>query len=200
MPSFGDLKARDTIYVGPALADDIRQCDGLVEMMSFWTFSDVFEENGPKHEPFDGGFGVIAMGGIRKPSYTAFALLHQLGDVKIRQNAPGLLVTKQRDGGLAIALWNLVDPDKSGAARNVELEIQGVPADAVISIQRADAEHGNSLAAYKAMGSPRYPTPEQVRRLNEAAEIPPVEMQHLSHGEIKLEIPIDGLALITRRN
>jgi beta-xylosidase len=35
---------RDTVYVGAALADDIRQCDRLVDMMSFWTFDDVFEE------------------------------------------------------------------------------------------------------------------------------------------------------------
>jgi len=46
VPSFGPLSARDSVYVGAALADDIRQCDGLVNMMSFWTFSDVFEETG----------------------------------------------------------------------------------------------------------------------------------------------------------
>jgi len=79
VPSFGALHARDTEYVGAALADDIRQCDGLVDMMSFWTFSDVFEEGGPKQEPFDGGFGLMVMGGIKKPSYTGFAVLHRLG-------------------------------------------------------------------------------------------------------------------------
>ena len=31
--SFGSFHARDTIYVGAALADDIRQCDGLADMM-----------------------------------------------------------------------------------------------------------------------------------------------------------------------
>ena len=47
VPSFGDeYKARDTTYVGAALADDIRQCDGLVDILSYWTFDDVFEENG----------------------------------------------------------------------------------------------------------------------------------------------------------
>ena len=44
VPSYGDLGARDNWYVGPALARDISQCDGLVNMMSFWTFDDVFEE------------------------------------------------------------------------------------------------------------------------------------------------------------
>lgn len=62
VPSFDALQARDTVYVGPALADDIRQCDGLVSMMSFWTFDDVFEEDGVVKEPFYGGFGLVASG------------------------------------------------------------------------------------------------------------------------------------------
>ncbi len=36
----------DMSYMGPWLADTLRQCDGLVDVMSYWTFSDVFEEAG----------------------------------------------------------------------------------------------------------------------------------------------------------
>jgi xylan 1,4-beta-xylosidase len=43
----GMRESRDTTFVGPAVANTVRQCDGLSEMMSFWTFSDVFEEGGP---------------------------------------------------------------------------------------------------------------------------------------------------------
>jgi xylan 1,4-beta-xylosidase len=196
VPSFGRLHARDTEYVGAALADDIQQCDGLVDMMSFWTFSDVFEENGPKRTPFDGGFGLIAMGGIRKPSYAAFALLHKLGEVRIPAETPGILATKRHDGTLAIVVWNLVDPDKEGSPRKVELQIRGMGAESRVRVSRVDAEHGNSLAAYRAMGSPRYPTREQVEKLNRAAEIPPAETLRLMRGSIELELPVNGVALI----
>jgi xylan 1,4-beta-xylosidase len=196
VPSFGPLKARDTIYVGAALADDIQQCDGLVQMMSYWTFSDVFEENGPKRVPFDGGFGLISMGGIRKPSYADFALLHRLGDERIPQDSPGVLVTKRPDGTLAIAVWNLVDPDKDGSEKTIELEIRGVKADSRLRVSRVDEKHGYSLAAYRAMGSPRYPTPEQVRTLNQAAEISPAEELRLSSGAIKLHLPVNGVAVL----
>jgi beta-xylosidase len=47
----------DAPFMGPWLADTIRQCDGLTEIMSYWTFSDVFEEQGVVKEPFYGGFG-----------------------------------------------------------------------------------------------------------------------------------------------
>lgn len=196
VPSFGSLKARDTIYVGPALAYDIEQCDGLVDMMSYWTFSDVFEEHGPKLNPFDGGFGLISLGGIRKPSYADFALLHRLGDQRIPQNSPDILVTKRSDGTLAIVAWNLVDLDKTGSSKTVELEIRGVKPDSHVLISRVDETHANSLAAYKVMGSPRYPTPEQVRALNRAAEVPPAEDVRLSHDVIRLELPMNGLALL----
>jgi xylan 1,4-beta-xylosidase len=199
VPSFGPLNARDTVYVGPALADDIRQCDGLVNMVSFWTFSDVFEEGGPKREPFDGGFGLIAMGGIKKPSYSAFALLHKLGQERIDQDSPNVLVTRRADGSLAIAAWNLVDPDQKGNSRTVEFEIRGVPSDSAVEVRRADSTHGNTLAAYQRMGSPRYPTQKQVREINRVADESEPQTLHLSHGRLTLEIPVNGLVLLEIR-
>ncbi len=196
VPSFGALKARDTDYVGAGLADDIRQCDGLVNMMSFWTFSDVFEEGGPKREPFDGGFGLIAMGGIKKPSYTAFALLHQLGEERIAADAPNVLATRRGDGSLVIAVWNLVDPDQKGSAETVELEVHGVKPDSAVRVSRVDSEHGNTLAAYKRMGSPRYPTQTQVREMNRVAEPSTAENLRLAQGTITLDVPVNGIVLL----
>lgn len=46
----GMNQVRDTTFVGPASANTVRQCDGLVTMMSFWTFSDVFEEGNRGHD------------------------------------------------------------------------------------------------------------------------------------------------------
>ena len=73
----------DSIYMGPWLADTIRQCDGLVDVMSYWTFSDVFEEQGVVKTPLYGGYGLIAVDDIPKPAYNAFQLLHKLGDERI---------------------------------------------------------------------------------------------------------------------
>jgi xylan 1,4-beta-xylosidase len=196
VPSFGSQHARDTTYAGPALANDIRQCDGLVQMMSFWTFSDVFEEGGPKQQPFDGGFGLIAMGGIKKPSYAAFALLHQLGDKRIVSDSPDVLITRRSDGALAIAAWNLVDPDQKGSPREIEFRIGGVSPSSSVLVQRVDSEHGNTLAAYERMGSPRYPTRTQVRELNQVAEHNSAQKLRLSEGAIRLEVPVNGLLLL----
>lgn len=196
VPSFGALNARDTEYVGAALADNIRQCDGLVNMMSYWTFSDVFEEGGPGREAFDGSFGVMALGGIKKPSYSAFALLHKLGEERIAQESANVLVTRRGDGSLAIAAWNLVDPDKKGTEQSIEFEIRGVAPGSHVRVSRADGEHENALAAYKSMGSPRYPTANQVRELNRVAETEAIQNLRLSKGAIKLALPVNGLLLL----
>src|SRR3984885_12102554 len=73
----------DSTYMGPWMADTIRQCDGLVDMMSYWTFSDVFEEQGVVKRPIYGGYGLIAEDGLPKPAFNAFKLLHRLGDTRI---------------------------------------------------------------------------------------------------------------------
>ena len=201
----GMKESRDTSFVGPALANTIRQCDGAVDMLSFWTFSDVFEENGPIRKPLEGNFGLRAEGGINKPSYYDFALLHELGDQRIANSSRHAIVTKQKDGRLVTAVWNIVDPDKTaatdgttkGAATTMQLVFRGVPANAAVSISRVDNEHSNTVAAYKAMNSPRYPTEAQVLKLNEQTALGAPQKTALHDGKLDLSLEPNALVLIT---
>ena len=192
----GEKQSRDTIFVGPALADTVRQCDGLVNMMSFWTFSDVFEEGGPIPTPFVGMFGLRAEGGINKPSYYGFALLHQLGNQRLANPAKSVLVTRNENGGLAIAVWNLVDPGSQGVERTVSLLFRHLPGNAQVTTQRVDAEHGNVLPKYAEMGRPRNPTPDQVAQLNRETALPAPQVEHLAGGKLELHLAPNALVLL----
>ena len=192
----GMKDSRDTIFVGPALANTIRECDGLVDMMSFWTFSDVFEEGGPIARPFEGQFGLRAKGGINRPSYYAYGLLHELGDKLIASPSKNVIVTQRANGELAIAAWNLVDPDQNGTTQTLTLEFRNVPSDARVSIQRVDDDHGNVLKEYAAMGRPLDPTPAQVEQLNHRTALPAPEDARLQGGKIQLALTPNTLALI----
>ena len=55
------------------------EATGLVEGYSFWTFTDIFEENYMAATAFQGGFGLLTLQGVPKPSFRAFELLHRLG-------------------------------------------------------------------------------------------------------------------------
>ncbi len=112
-----EIDVTDSAFMGPWLANNIRLCDGLTAMMSYWTFSDVFEEQGVIKTPFYGGFGLIAEGGVPKAAFNAFAMLHRLGDQRSQPDLANALVTKRADGTFAIAVWNYAPPGTAGTAR-----------------------------------------------------------------------------------
>jgi xylan 1,4-beta-xylosidase len=193
----GQGGSRDTIYVGPALANTVRECDGKVDALSFWTFSDVFEEGGPIPEPFMGQFGLRAKGGINKPSFYGFALLHQLGDQRIAAASKNVIVTKTSTGGLAIAAWNLVDPGQQGSIHTMEFVIRGVAPDAKATIEVVDEAHGNVLPHYAAMGKPLDPTEKQVEELNRETALGAPEVRQLRNGSLTIELTPNALFLVT---
>ena len=186
----------DSLFMGPWLADTIRQCDGLTHMMSYWTFSDVFEEQGVVKQPFYGGFGLIAARGLPKPSFNAFKLLHQLGSVRLEVDSSDSLATRRLDGSLAIATWNLFLPEERGASKEVTISIKGFSGSHRALISRLDAAHGSLLSAYEAMGRPASPTLPQIEMLRQAAQLPAPEAQGTEGGELRIMLPPNGLVLI----
>jgi xylan 1,4-beta-xylosidase len=186
----------DSVFMGPWLANTIRQCDGLVDDMSYWTFSDVFEEQGVIKTPFYGGFGLLAEGGIPKPSFNAFALLHQLGDTRIQLEVDGTLLTRRNDGTLVLALWNYAPAGEVVAPRRIALDLKGF-AKRKVTVARLDGTHGDVHSAYESMGAPRYPTTQQLQALKAAALLPAPTEEKIVGGELDLVIPSDGLVLVT---
>jgi xylan 1,4-beta-xylosidase len=197
----------DSVYMGPWLASNISQCDGLTQSMSYWSFSDVFEEQGVVRTPFYGGFGLVAEDNIPKPALNAFAMLHQLGDRRIKLDSDSAIATRRADGGLAIALWNYAAPYGIGAAytpppttvgpsKTFTLKLEGAASTAPVQIWRLDADHGNVLKAYDAMGRPAFPTRDQIAKLREAGKPSPPESSSLKNGSLTITIPPQGLVLV----
>lgn len=185
----------DSTYMGPWLADTIRQCDGLVDIMSYWSFSDVFEEQGVVKTPFYGGYGLIAEDGIPKPAFNAFKVLHQLGEQRLALDSNAAIVTRRADGTLVLALWNYSPPGEAGAAQTFMLQFKKTRAThATISL--VDHDHGDVRPAYAKMGSPQYPTKNQIEGLRKAADLPAPETRLLKNGELTLTLPAQGLAVI----
>ncbi len=186
----------DSTYMGPWLATTVSQCDGLVNVMSYWTFSDVFEEQGVVKQPFYGGFGLMAERGIPKPAFHAFALLHRLGDQRIAVESDSVLATRREDGTLVIAVWNYAPPSQSVPAKIFTLRFRGVSPTNLVTISRLDADHGNALPTYERMGKPASPTMAQIEQLRAAAQLPPPEKQTLQQGLMTLQVPSQGLVLL----
>jgi xylan 1,4-beta-xylosidase len=190
-----EVAVTDSPYMGPWLANTIRLCDGMVDMMSYWTLSDVFEEQGVVKTPFYGGFGLIAAGNIPKAAFNDFALLHQLGDTRIPNDSDSVLVTKRSDGSLAIALWNYAAPEEAGSPREFKLDIKGLAGSHTLQITTVDATHGSPLGLWVSMGKPAFPTLVQQRQLREAGQ-PPSPHQCEWRADSLLELTLAPKALV----
>jgi xylan 1,4-beta-xylosidase len=186
----------DSIYMGPWIADTIRQCDGLTDMMSYWTFSDVFEEQGVVKRPFYGGYGLIAEDGLPKPAFNAFKLLHRLGDTRIPVNGDDVLLTRRADGAIVMAVWNLSAPGGPGESKDIVLQLNSSARRRRALVYRLDANHGSLLEAYAAMGSPEDPTQTQIQSLWQAAQLPAPESRSLDNDRLALRLAPDALVLI----
>ncbi|HEX4154088.1 MAG TPA: glycosyl hydrolase family 39 [Acidobacteriaceae bacterium] len=198
----------DSDFIGPWLANTIRECDGLISNMAYWDFSDVFEEQGIVRSPFYGGFGLIAADEIPKPSLNVFRALHKLGTARLALNSDSALATTSSDGHLALALWNYAPPYGTGPhytmppaalppSKTFTVTLQHVPANAAVEIWRVDDDHGNVLKAFNAMGRPPGDlTQQQIAGLRAAGAMAAPEHMHLRHGQLEITVPPHGLAVI----
>jgi xylan 1,4-beta-xylosidase len=77
--------------------------------------------------------------------------------------------------------------------------LNGVRGPHTAIISRLDDDHGSLLNAYKSMDKPSYPTRQQIVKLKRAAKLPPSVSQQFDRGQISIELPPQGLALIVVR-
>ncbi len=197
------------------IAHTIKGTLGLADILSYWTFDNVFEELGVPRTFMNRSFGLIGMRGVPRPSYHAFTLLHKLGDERIVSDDGPVLATRRKDGSLAILAWNLIpqapgqrssmgDPLAQTAAEEategqpiqIALALAGGRAYHHAQITRVDDAHGNLARAYKDIGSPAYPTQQQIAELKQRVQLSPPQAAPVHGQSISLEIPPNGLALI----
>jgi xylan 1,4-beta-xylosidase len=193
-----EVAVTDSAFMGPWLAHNISLCDGKVAAMSYWTFSDVFEEFGVVKRPFYGGFGLIAAGNIPKASFNAFKLLHQLGTRRIPVAADHLLATRREDGSLAIAAWNYAEPEEVGNPLHLRLQLSGLKGLHKVLIQQLDRDHGSALATWEKLGKPDFPSREEQVQLRAAANLPTPKLMALKgpSDTLELDLPVHALVLL----
>ncbi len=176
----------DTSNQAAFICKTVFEVNGLVDAFSYWTVSDVFEEQGMPDREFHGGFGLCTLHGIKKPAFIAFQYLNQLGPDLVGLEVDGGLppgvgvvatVKPGKHPDLAILAWYFVDPGEKGAARGpagVTFEVNVAPfddADLDFEVTKVGPSTCNAYHAWKQMGSPRTPTPEQIDELDVSTEL-----------------------------
>ena len=193
----------DEPYAAAFAVSTIMESRTLVEGYSFWTFSDIFEENYFPSTPFHGGFGLLNLHGIPKPTYRAFELLHQLGDRQwlvdgLHETVDCFVVGNELS--LTILLTNHTTPGHSIETEDVEVRLDNAPRPFSATIQRIDADHANPKLVWEEMGQPEYLTRKEINQLEEASQLAN-ERQSFKYRDnaifIKTRLPAHAVAAIT---
>jgi len=150
-----------------------------------WAFE--FED-----QPWFDGFRSLATNGIEKPVLNVFRMYGMMGGRRVPAESSHAVSLEAvcRDGvgaapdvaalatlearKLSVMVWHYHDDDLSGPAAEVTLEVRGLPQGlqrALLHHYRIDGEHSNSYSAWKRLGSPQQPSPEQYRELERSARL-----------------------------
>lgn len=198
---------RDPMHDGPFAAafvtKTIMEAHGLVQGYSFWTFSDIFEENYFPSVPFHGGFGLTNLYGIAKPAYRAFQLLHHSGTelLAVTGTHPTLSAWVVRNNDAAtIIVTNLAMPRHPIQTELVNLRLSGAAVPRAVWIERIDDDHANPRRLWQTMSEPEYLSALQVEQLETASVLRKESQPWTFAGgnvDLAVALPPQSVAAIT---
>jgi xylan 1,4-beta-xylosidase len=179
----------DTPLNAAFLARLLSEAGEFAETLSYWTFSDLFEEADVPRSFFHGGFGLLAREGIPKPTFHLFAFFqHLLPEVLSRTDHALVTANGQK---AAVLLWNpILDNEAGRLAQTVSLAWPH--GRALVRRQRVHEQAGNPWAVWNQLGRPRSPDRDTVEFLRLAA-VPQVEVSvhEPVHGGLTLELTLE---------
>jgi xylan 1,4-beta-xylosidase len=177
----------DTVYAATYIARALLQCHSLADSISYWTFTDVFEEGGGGIGPFHGGFGFVNEQGIHKPTFHAMAALNRLGDRIALQTDHGI-ITRTAEDAVAAVFFNYPDSMGTrsvggatryaqthrlageGPTRRIAHTVTGLVPGDLYTVEILDQEHGNVAEAWHRLGEPLNLSRQQVADLTAIAD------------------------------
>ena len=164
----------DDPYAAAFIVKTVLEANGLVQGYSYWTFSDIFEENYFPSVPFHGGFGLQNIHGIAKPSHRAFELLHDLGIELLEMGGEHATVDAWLVRGekhATLMLTNFALPHHPITVESVSFSMKGADSITGATIRRIDLEHANAKRRWEQMGKPEYLSAAMVAELNAASDL-----------------------------
>jgi xylan 1,4-beta-xylosidase len=186
----------DSYISAPYILSKLKGSNGFIDSMSYWTFTDIFEENGTVPNPFHGGFGMLNFQGLRKPSFYAYQFLNRLGDEELKSNDTESWTTRNKNG-VQILLWNFTPPITKESDQvfykkdlptkdfgKVNIKISDIPAGKYqMNLYQIGYQVNDVYTNYLKIGAPQNLSREQVKALNDKNNGQTVETSRISIGK-----------------
>ncbi len=171
----------DSYHEASYVLQKLREIDNAANSMSYWVFTDIFEEAGPRFTPFHGGFGLLTIQGINKPAFYAYQFLNQLGAIELKNKDFSSRACKDSLGNVQILLWDFTNNHPGDSVNNQQYYIRDLPATSAgkANIQLTELPAGkytmevfrigygsnDSYSTYLKMGRPAQLTRQQVNEI-----------------------------------
>jgi len=118
----------DSYIEAPYVLQKLRQVGNAASSMSYWVFTDIFEEPGPRFTPFHGGFGMLTIQGINKPVFYAYQFMNQLGNTELMNKDSSSWVCKDTAGNIQALVWDFTISQPVDSVNNQDYYIRDLPA------------------------------------------------------------------------
>jgi len=187
----------DSYHQAAYILKKLKQSSGAVQSMSYWVFTDIFEEPGPRFEAFHGGFGLMNTQGIKKPAYFAYQFLNQLGHTELKNADKDSWATVDDKGDAQVLLWDYTHTLPKGVNNQqffvkdlpprtkgqVAVSLRGMkPGAYTMTVCEVGYRRNDAYTAYIGMGSPAQLTRNQVTTLKGQATGKPRRQQSVTVG------------------
>ena len=170
----------DSYHEAAYVLDRIKKVGDAATSMSYWVFTDIFEEPGPRFTPFHGGFGMLNYQAINKPVFYAYKFMNQLGNTELINSDSASWACKDDEGNVQVLLWDFTCtlPDSvnnqdyyirdlpAKSKGNIKITISGIPAGTYnLKIYKTGYRVNDAYTTYFDMGRPDQLTKEQVQKI-----------------------------------
>ena len=198
----------DQYHQASFILDKVKRGSPYVDSMSYWTFTDIFEESAPRFTPFHGGFGLLNLQGIKKPAYFAYKYLAQLGNQDVTSDDAQSWITKSADGSVQALVWDYTPIVAPKGQINQIFYKQELPAKSKgklslelnhlangryrVAVYATGYNRSDVFTAYVRMGLPSQITRAQVDTLNKLASGKPefITEVTITDGNYHFESPL----------
>ena len=185
----------DSYHEAAYILEKLKLVGTAANSMSYWVFTDIFEEPGPRFTPFHGGFGLLNYQAINKPAFYSYEFMNNLGSTELMNEDPSSWACKDENGNIQVLFWDFtytLPPDSinnqdyyirdlpAKSKGKVKINISEIPAGIYnLSIYKVGYRVNDPYTTYFDMGRPSQLTKEQVNKIKKLNDGSPIYFEKI---------------------
>jgi xylan 1,4-beta-xylosidase len=174
----------DSYHSAAFILDKMKGTEYLANSMSYWVFTDIFEESAPRTTPFHGGFGLLNYQTIKKPAYYSYQFLNRLGATEVKNEDAASWICKNEKGDIQTLFWDFTLTKPTDSVNNqvyyrrdlpskdkglTKIKLSNVSEGTYqLKVTKVGYQSNDAYATYMKLGSPSQLTKKQVQTIQDA--------------------------------